>query len=147
MNEIFDRLKSSSVNEKFRQAIDTVRQSYEQSKGHTSVVTYTSEEREIAEGGMDGINKVLFGDDKNRIRSLLFCLELYIDPYYGHPLPYYDELDESLQRLLIQTQDDDIIDDICDLLIYQSSCSIVKAGFDRIKKEKQQDVYDRLLGV
>ena len=140
LDEIFDRLKDSVNNEKISDAVDTIRQSYEKSKGSCKVVTYSKDDRSIAKGGMDGINEVLFCNDKAKIRSLLFCLDYYLDPYYKSPLPYADELCVSLQKLLIQTRDDDIIDDICDLLSYGYDCSIVRDNLDDLKQDRLSDI-------
>ena len=55
-------------------------------------VSYSKEEMNIVEGGISGIQRVLMGSDSDQKRSLLFCLDRYMDPYYGYQLPFREEI-------------------------------------------------------
>ena len=83
----------------------------------------------------------LFGDDIKQIRSLLFCLDYYLDPYYKNTLPYEKEVYDSLQKLVISSRNDDVIDD-CLQLIGDHCCyplTIMEQGFENIKDSKKPD--------
>lgn len=43
-------------------------------------VTYTQNDKEIVKEGIVSIQKVLLGEDMDKKRSLLFCLDWYMDP-------------------------------------------------------------------
>ena len=106
-------------------------------------VTYGDEQIKLIENGIDGVDDVIFGDDKTAVRSMLFALERYLDPYYNCPLPYRERMYDSLHRLLTTTDDDDIIDDVLDLMMYEDNDIFLRENIDRIKPERQADVRDR----
>ena len=54
-------------------------------------IAYTKDEMNIVESGVEEIQKVLMGTDLAAKRSLLFCLERYLDPYYGYELPFKED--------------------------------------------------------
>lgn len=105
----------------------------------SKAVTYDESHKRIIESGIGEIRKVLFGDDVYKIRQVLFCLDLYLDPFYKNRLPYEKEIFDLLQELVICNQDDDIIDD-CLQLIGDYSCyplTIMEKGFEGIKENKK----------
>lgn len=79
-------------------------------------ITYTNDEINIVEQGIEEVRKVLMGEDCGKKRSLLFCLDWYLDPYYGNKLPYRDELVALLQLVVVKDKDQDVIWDVVDLL-------------------------------
>lgn len=81
-----------------------------------SYVTYSVKEKEIVESGITSIQEILMGEDTNRKRSLLLCLDFYLDPYYGHCLSYEDEIVQLLQTILIIQNELDVWEDAIDLL-------------------------------
>ena len=98
-------------------------------------ITYDDSHKKTVESGTEAVREVLFGGNTLEIRKLLFCLDLYLDPYYKNTLPYEPEIYDLLQELAVTSRDDDVIDD-CLQLIDNYSCSslaILEHGFDRIK--------------
>ena len=81
-----------------------------------SYITYTDDEINIVEKGIEEVRKVLMGGDCGKKRSLLFCLDWYLDPYYGNKLSYRDELVTLLQLVVVKEKDKDVIWDVVDLL-------------------------------
>lgn len=79
-------------------------------------VTYTKEHSSIVKGGIKGISEVLKGTDTAEKRSLLFCLDKYLDPYYGYNLPFFDDIIILLQEQLFMTNSKEIKEDILQLL-------------------------------
>ena len=65
-------------------------------------ITYTDDEINIVEQGIEEVRKVLMGEECGKKRSLLFCLDWYLDPYYGNKLPYKDELVELLELVVVE---------------------------------------------
>lgn len=105
------------------------------------MITYDESHKKIVESGICEIKKVLFGNNVHKSRELLFCLELYLDPYYKKRLPYENEIYDLLQELVISSQDDEIIDD-CLQLIEDYACiplPIMERGFEQIKENKKPD--------
>lgn len=66
-----------------------------------SYVSYTAKEREIVKSGITAIREILMGEDAERKRSLLLCLDYYLEPDYGYRLSYEDEIYQLLQTILI----------------------------------------------
>nr|WP_314998718.1 hypothetical protein [uncultured Campylobacter sp.] len=79
-------------------------------------VYYEARHKAIAEGGIEGIAAVLRGDDEAEKASLLFCLDYYLDPYYGCTLAHESEIFALLQELLLSERSQAIRDDILQLL-------------------------------
>lgn len=78
---------------------------------------YGEEEREIVQGGVWPICKVLIGEDTDAKRRLLFYLDWYLDPYYGNDLSaIYEPVKEMLQDLVIKENEDDIKEEALYLL-------------------------------
>lgn len=104
-------------------------------------VTYDESHMKIVESGICDINRVLFGDDIKQIRSLLFCLDYYLDPYYKNTLPYEKEVYDSLQKLVISSRNDDVIDDCLQLIgdYCRYPLTIMEQGFENIKDSKKPD--------
>lgn len=51
-------------------------------------IYYTPYHEEIVIKGIEAINDYLIHASDKEKRSLLFCLDKYLDPYYGYPLPF-----------------------------------------------------------
>lgn len=75
-----------------------------------------NEHSSIIKNGIEAINEVLNGTDTAEKRSLLFCLDKYLDPYYGYNLPYFDAIIILLQEQLFLTNIKEIKEDILQLL-------------------------------
>lgn len=79
-------------------------------------VAYTNEHSSIVKSGIKAINEVLNGTEIAEKRSLLFCLDKYLDPYYGYNLPYFDDIINLLQEQLFLTNTKEVKEDILQLL-------------------------------
>ena len=51
-----------------------------------SYITYTDAEMEIVKSGIEAIRNVLMGTDMGKKESLLFCLDRFLDPWFGYQL-------------------------------------------------------------
>ena len=103
------------------------------------MVTYDESHKKLTESGIDDIKKVLFSDDVYQIRQVLFCLDFYLDPYYKQRLPYENEIFELLQELVINSRDDEVINDCLQLLGDYAcvSLQILEQGFDWMKDSRK----------
>lgn len=89
-----------------------------------SFVTYTQKHQDIVKSGIDAISEIIEGTDVIEKRSLLFCLDKYLDPYYGYNLSYFDDIILLLQKQLFIEKDKDVKDDILQLLTDYSKDSL-----------------------
>lgn len=87
-------------------------------------VTYTKKHTSVVENGINSISEVLNSTDITEKRSLLFCLDKYLDPYYGYTLPYFDDIIMLLQEQLFLTDTKEVKEDILQLLIDYSKNSL-----------------------
>jgi len=79
-------------------------------------ITYTKEHSSIVKSDIKGISEILRGTDTAEKRSLLFCLDKYLDPYYGYNLPFFDDIITLLQEQLFITDSNEVKEDILQLL-------------------------------
>lgn len=79
-------------------------------------VTYSKKEKDIVEKGIASIQKVLLGTDDDAKASLLFCLDKYLDPYYGYKLTYEDEIYDLLETVVVSSNTMDVREDALNLL-------------------------------
>lgn len=64
-------------------------------------VSYGPEEMDVVERGIDAIRDVLYHGSYEESASLLFCLERYLDPWFGYSeLPEFQELNKQIFVLL-----------------------------------------------
>jgi len=87
-------------------------------------VTYTADQSYIVKSGIKAINEVLNGTDISEKRSLLFCLDKYLDPYYGYNLPCFDDIIILLQEQLFLNDIKKVKEDILELLRYYAKGSL-----------------------
>lgn len=66
-----------------------------------NTVIYTDNEKNIIAEGISAVKAILLGHDREAKERLLLCLDFYMDPYYGHKLPYEKELTDVLQLLIL----------------------------------------------
>ena len=80
-------------------------------------VSYSKKHMDIVNNGIAAIHNFLHEADCIEKRSLLFCLDRFLDPYYGYNLPNFDDIILILERqLFIDENDKDIMEDILQLL-------------------------------
>ena len=107
-----------------------------------ATVFYDESHKKIVESGISSIRSVLCGSDVSEIKSVLLCLDLYLDPYYENTLTFEMEIYDLLQELVISSQDDDVII-ACLQLIEDYSCThltILGEKFEQIKEKWKPDV-------
>lgn len=105
-------------------------------------VSYSKEEMNIVEGGISGIQKVLMGSDSDQKRSLLFCLDRYMDPYYGYQLPFREEIIKLLETVVVSPNENDVIEDALQLM-GDYTCGpyeIMEKGIENVPKELRPEV-------
>lgn len=104
--------------------------------GNIRRVSYGREQIKIVEGGIDAIGMALYNKSEEEKASILLCLDRYLDPYYGHHLPYEADIFVLLQNLLFENFSDDIKLDILDLLLYcERPLDILENGLDKLSGE------------
>lgn len=79
-------------------------------------IYYTPYHEEIVIKGIEAINDYLIHASDKEKRSLLFCLDKYLDPYYGYPLPFFDEAIAVLEEHLFMEHNKEVKEDILQLL-------------------------------
>ncbi|MBR5974036.1 MAG: hypothetical protein IK020_02520 [Clostridiales bacterium] len=111
----------------------------------SNYVSYTEEERMLVrEGGIDAIRKVLTGNDTAKKRSLLLCLDWFMDPYYGQPDidSYKEELIELLETMIVTTNPIEVKDDALQLL--SDYCwgpfPTLESHFDEVEEQLKPEV-------
>ncbi len=104
-------------------------------------ITYSKNEENIVENGVTAIQTVLMGTDNDAKASLLFCLDKYLDPYYGYNLPYVNEIYDLLETVVISPNTIDIREDALDLLISYAGgpFPIIEKHYDSLPEEINAD--------
>ena len=80
------------------------------------IYIYSKEEENIVKSGSSAIREVLLGTETNKKLSLLFCLDKFLDTWYGYDLPYRDEIIELLQMVIITSEEKEVTEDALNLL-------------------------------
>ena len=108
------------------------------------VVSYSKEEMNIVEGGISEIQKVLMGSDSEKKRRLLFCLDRYMDPYYGYHLPFQEELIKLLETVVVSANENDVIEDALQLLrdCAYGPYTIIEQNMEKIPDALYPEVFD-----
>lgn len=104
-------------------------------------VTYSEQEKNIVEKGLIEIQKILMGTDDEAKASLLFCLDKYLDPYYGYNLSYSHEIFDLLETVVISPNSIDIREDALNLLISYAGgpFPILEKHYDSLPTEIKSD--------
>ncbi|QGQ96427.1 hypothetical protein EHS13_16815 [Paenibacillus psychroresistens] len=80
------------------------------------MVSYTRKHQDIVIRGVDAIGEILKSANAVEKRSILFCLDKYLDPYFWYNLPYFDEIIVLLEKHLFEKHDKEVKEDILQLL-------------------------------
>lgn len=80
------------------------------------VVTYNQKHDNAITNGITTLKEALSSSDTLEKRSILFCLDKYLDPYYGYDLSYFDDIIILLQEELFLTNTKEVKADILQLL-------------------------------
>ncbi|WP_373032955.1 hypothetical protein [Sulfurovum sp.] len=78
----------------------------------------------IVESSLKAIISYYNSHNHEEKRSILLCLDRYLDPYYQYKLSYKNQIFEWLQNEFQNTQDLKIKEDIFDLIDYYSEIRI-----------------------
>lgn len=79
-------------------------------------VTYSDDERDIIKHGTAAIREVLMGHDTESKERLLFCLDYYLDPFYGNPLACEKDIVTLLQQVIVSPNPMTVKEDALNLL-------------------------------
>lgn len=107
-------------------------------------VSYSKEEMNIVEDGILEIQRVLMGDDSDKKRRLLFCLDRYMDPYYGYHLPFQEELIKLLETVVVSANENDVIKDALQLLsdYADGPYKMIEQNIEKIPEKLRPEVLD-----
>lgn len=84
---------------------------------HLTYITYSQVHRDIiTSGGVKEIDQYLATQSNAEKRSLLFCLDQYLDPYYRYNLIYHDKIISILEKQLFQNHTKEVKEDMLQLL-------------------------------
>lgn len=96
-------------------------------------VTYEKRHCELVESGIDNLSIALYNETEDEKASILFCLDRYLDPYYGYHLSYKDDIIILLQKILFEDNSEAIKEDILDLLGYSNQpLTILEENLDKL---------------
>ncbi|MEV5026674.1 hypothetical protein [Paenibacillus sp. LPE1-1-1.1] len=88
------------------------------------LISYTKKHQDIVKKGVDAIGEILKSANVNEKRSILFCLDKYLDPYFGYNLPFFDEIIVLLEKHLFENHDKEVKEDVLQLLTDYSKDSL-----------------------
>lgn len=86
-----------------------------------SSITYTGQHMELVRQGLQSIYEFWQSANPEEKRSLLFCLDRYLDPYFGYELSFKEELVQLLERELFSSNVQIVKEDIIQLLAEYAS--------------------------
>lgn len=82
--------------------------------------TYTSKHSDIIEQGIEPIQTFLTEESTQEKLNLLFCMDKYLDPWFGYNLPHFDEIIFLLEQHLFLQENDEVKEEIIQLLCMYS---------------------------
>lgn len=105
-------------------------------------ISYTEEHMQIIKNGTEAIKGVLFGENMDQKASLLFCLDRFLDPWFGYDLPNIAEIELLLQQVIIAENPLDIKDDALQLLIQYAwpPFDVLEQHLEKVEPELLSDV-------
>ncbi|MBP1903606.1 hypothetical protein J2Z32_000218 [Paenibacillus turicensis] len=106
-------------------------------------ITYTSYHQQIATSSTDQIDSFLKSQNNAEKRSLLFCLDKLLDPYYGYHLPNHDEITLILEKNLFECHSKEVKEDILQLLTdyARKPLSYLAEHIEEIEPELREDAF------
>jgi hypothetical protein len=109
---------------------------------NVKAVSYHKSHEEIVEKGVSAIAEVLKGTNDAEKESLLFCLDKYLDPWFGYKLPYANEIFKLLEYVVIDTNTIPVKKDALQLLTDYAwpPFSILEENIDKIEDGLIEDV-------
>ena len=93
------------------------------------VVQYDSIHCEIVESAVDSIVAYYDKGSKSEKRSILFCLDRYLDPYYQYKLPHEEKIFSWLEGEFYKVEDMKVKKEIYELVYNYSDIEL--RGYDK----------------
>lgn len=88
------------------------------------LISYTKKHEDVVNRGIEAIDEILKNANVDEKRSILFCLDKYLDPHFRYTLPYFDEIIVLLEKHLFENHDKEVKEDILQLLTGYSKDSL-----------------------
>ena len=92
--------------------------------GPVDTVQYDSTHCDVVKSGVNSIAAYFEQGNKTEKRSLLLCLDWYLDPYYRHNLPHEDKIFSWLEGEFYKVEDMRVKNDIYELVNYYSDIEL-----------------------
>ena len=106
--------------------------------GDSRFVSYSESEKEIVRQGIGAVRSVLTGNDEDAKLRLLFCLDWFMDPYYGQDISdIKDELITLLQEIVVSDKSIHVKEDALELLdsYCQGPFPVLEANLEHVDEE------------
>lgn len=109
-------------------------------------IVYGESHMEIVRSGAEAVETFLLNVGNDERLSLLFCLDRYLDPYFGYNLPYAGEIFEILQREVLRERSKEVKEDALQLIgLYAGRRMDTLANrIDEIEPELLRDAIEAL---
>ncbi|WP_132416993.1 hypothetical protein [Paenibacillus albiflavus] len=109
-------------------------------------VTYNKSHEEIINNGIEAISDYLIRANESEKRSLLLCLDKFLDPYYGYKLTYFNEIIILLQKNLFVDHSKVVKEDLIQLITDYSleTLDYLADNIDSIEPELLSDAINAL---
>ncbi|WP_052714170.1 hypothetical protein [Paenibacillus dauci] len=107
--------------------------------------SYTKQHMDIIQSGVDSIKDFLEKENHREKQNLLFCMDRFLDPWFGYQLPYTDQIIILLQQHLFVEESSEIQMDILDLLCQygQQKLDILAQHVGNFELDLQNDPTDQ----
>lgn len=105
-------------------------------------ITYSEEEMTIVRNGTAAIRKVLERGSEKEKERLLFCLDRYLDPWFGYNLSYKEEIDRLLEEVIVTANTLAVKESALQLLTDygEGNFEIIKENIDKIESELMSEI-------
>ena len=96
--------------------------------------TYSEREETVIRAGIDAIRDYFRTADDQQKRDLLFCLDKFLDPWFGYDLPYAEEIFRFLEEIVLSPGERvDIAEDALNLIgSYGYASAMLEEQLDRV---------------
>ncbi len=102
---------------------------------------YSDKENEVIRQGIGAIRAYFANANEQEKKDLLFCLDRFLDPWFGYDLPYAEEIWRFLEEIVISDEILDVKEDALALICnYGTVSAILTEHLDRVPEELLFDV-------
>jgi|GEM_PF-258601 len=107
-----------------------------------SSITYSKRHEDIVQSGIEAISKVLLGHDMSEKESLLFCLDKFLDPFFGYNLFYKDDIILLVQQVIVDNNSKGCKEEAIHLLAAYTCppFKVLSENLDKIEPEFLSDI-------